>query len=435
MRIGLISYEFPPVTLGGIGTYARHSVRMLVERGHDVTVFAGTTAEIAHVAEEGGARVHRLPCADRQSFAKVAVPAFIAEHAHHAFAVAEVPDLYAEGAGLRSALPGLPFILRAHTPVTIAARVDFTALPWWARSLSAARRIAGGLLHRENPRKIWHSARLRASWRARHAPDADPECRVAFDADLVVPPSRRLAQELQREWRLPEARIRLLAYPHYPAPELISLPAGSGQVKIIAFHGGIRRFKGVHTLADAIPLVAHRHPEVKFVFAGSSGQSPVPDYSLQAWRRDEMVRWRDTIPWLKERLRAHADRVEWSGFVPPERLGDHLRRADVCVFPSLFDNFPSACLEAMSAARPIVATRSGGMEEMIGNEEGGLLVPPDKPHALARALCRLIEDSSLRQRLALCARERLKRICAPAVIGARHEEILREAVARRRSSL
>jgi glycosyltransferase involved in cell wall biosynthesis len=87
----------------------------------------------------------------------------------------------------------------------------------------------------------------------------------------------------------------------------------------------------------------------------------------------------------------------------------------------------------MSAARPIVATRSGGMEEMLAGGEAGLLVGPGDVRGLEEALCRLIEDPGLAGRLAREARRRLLAEYDPAVIAPRYEALYAEAIARRRS--
>jgi glycosyltransferase involved in cell wall biosynthesis len=142
--------------------------------------------------------------------------------------------------------------------------------------------------------------------------------------------------------------------------------------------------------------------------------------------------WRDTIAWLRPQLDALGDKVQVRGFLSPVDLAQHLAAADLCVFPSLWDNFPSACLEAMSAARPIVATRSGGMEDMLGNGEAGLLVPCGDARALADAICRLIADPLLRLQLATRARERLTANYTPAVLGPRYDALYAEVKERRR---
>jgi glycosyltransferase involved in cell wall biosynthesis len=430
MRIALISYEFPPETLGGIATYARHTVETLIGAGHEVTVFTATTAA-PHAEDWHGAHIRRLPCADRGVFAEVAVPALAAEHARAPFDVAEVPDLYAEGRGLRAKVPALPLVLRAHTPLYIPSEIDFLALPPFTRRLSAFRRLLGGIAHRQPWRKTWSEASARV--RYRYDPRTDPECRVAHEADLVAAPSQRLAQRLRLDWSLPAERIVVLPYAHSPAPELLAL-AAPAQARTIAFHGSVRFFKGVHVLMAAMRIVVARHPQVQLALAGASGSSPVATCGWQAWRADRMLEWRDTLEWLRPQIAALGNHVIVRGFVPPEKLATHLAAAEVCVFPSLFDNFPSACLEAMSAARPIVATRSGGMEEMLGEEDAGLLVPPGNAPALAAAICRLIEDPALRTRLALRARAKVLSDYAPAVIGPRHEALYAQAIALRRAT-
>jgi glycosyltransferase involved in cell wall biosynthesis len=145
--------------------------------------------------------------------------------------------------------------------------------------------------------------------------------------------------------------------------------------------------------------------------------------------------WRDTIAWLRPQLDALGDKVQVRGFLQPTDIAQHLAAADLCVFPSLWDNFPSACLEAMSAARPIVATRSGGMEDMLGDGEAGLLVPGGDARALADAICRLIADPALRLQLATRARDRLAATYTPAVLGLRYEALYAEATERRTEAM
>ena len=83
----------------------------------------------------------------------------------------------------------------------------------------------------------------------------------------------------------------------------------------------------------------------------------------------------------------------------------YLRAFDIFALPSLKEGLPYAILEAMYAALPIVATRVGGIPEMITEGVSGLLVPPKNPEALAKTLKKLIEDLELRERLGQKANE------------------------------
>ncbi|HLK10449.1 MAG TPA: glycosyltransferase family 4 protein [Candidatus Binatia bacterium] len=84
-----------------------------------------------------------------------------------------------------------------------------------------------------------------------------------------------------------------------------------------------------------------------------------------------------------------------------------VRGLDIVVHPARRDPFPLALLEAMALARPIVASAVGGIPEMLVDGESGLLVPPDDPPALVRALRALLEDAERRRRLGEAARTRL----------------------------
>ncbi|HEX3173630.1 MAG TPA: glycosyltransferase [Solirubrobacterales bacterium] len=88
---------------------------------------------------------------------------------------------------------------------------------------------------------------------------------------------------------------------------------------------------------------------------------------------------------------------------------DLLDACDVFALPSLYEGSSLALLEAMAARRAVVSSAIGGTEELIGDGEDGLLVPPGDATALAAALRRLLADAALRRRLADRARQRAER--------------------------
>ena len=79
--------------------------------------------------------------------------------------------------------------------------------------------------------------------------------------------------------------------------------------------------------------------------------------------------------------------------------GDLLAACDVFVMPSRQEGLGVAALEALAASRPVVASRVGGLADVIVHERTGLLVPPEDATALARALGRLLDDAPLREKL------------------------------------
>ncbi len=105
--------------------------------------------------------------------------------------------------------------------------------------------------------------------------------------------------------------------------------------------------------------------------------------------------WVDLVGEGEERVALAAPHVRlhgWSADVAP-----WLARADMLAIPSRWEGFGLVAVEAMAAGVPVVASRVDGLEEVIG--EAGLLVPPEDPASLARALARLTQDAALRTEL------------------------------------
>jgi glycosyltransferase involved in cell wall biosynthesis len=103
------------------------------------------------------------------------------------------------------------------------------------------------------------------------------------------------------------------------------------------------------------------------------------------------------------------DRVPGAqGFVPHDELQRLYARAAVVACPSRREGFGVACLEAMAHGRPVVATRVGGLRDLVVDGETGLVVPPRDPAALRHALETLLADPELRHRLGGAARERAR---------------------------
>jgi glycosyltransferase involved in cell wall biosynthesis len=98
------------------------------------------------------------------------------------------------------------------------------------------------------------------------------------------------------------------------------------------------------------------------------------------------------------------DRVVFAGF--RRDVGACLAAADVVALPSLHEGLGVAALEAMAAGRPVVASRVGGLAEVLVDGESGLLASPGDPASLAGALRRLAADPALRARLGQAGRAR-----------------------------
>jgi glycosyltransferase involved in cell wall biosynthesis len=101
------------------------------------------------------------------------------------------------------------------------------------------------------------------------------------------------------------------------------------------------------------------------------------------------------------------DCFQFAGF--QDQTSAFLRSFDIFVLPSLSEGLSSAILSAMASSLPVVATRVGGIPELIRNEEEGLLVPPGDPAALAEALGRLCNDPEARLLMGRKGRARVEK--------------------------
>ena len=85
-----------------------------------------------------------------------------------------------------------------------------------------------------------------------------------------------------------------------------------------------------------------------------------------------------------------SEHVFFHGLQPKSAVAEFMRRSDFFVLPSHWDNSPCVIVEAMASGLPVVATRTGGIPEFVG-EDSGLLVPPGEPGALSEALAKMLD--------------------------------------------
>ncbi|WP_075223272.1 glycosyltransferase family 4 protein [Acuticoccus yangtzensis] len=395
MRIALVSYEFAGTPRGGgIGTYVRGAAEMLHGRGHEVEVFtAGTPEEMPASAFP----IHSVD-ATREDFAEAIVPTFAARHTSAPFDVIEGPEYGADAAGIAATFEALPLVIKLHTPSFILAEIHAA----YIGRASQLRFMAGALRRGRWPTHL------------RAISDETGEKSVAQCADLVVGPSQAILDRVGSHWGISETR-RMLVPNVFIAPRPLLLADPNTRTETVLYVGRLEVRKGVLELADAVRRVLDARPGTRFVFLGRA--LPMPNGT------------RDVKAEMMSRIGRHRDAVQFIDAVPYHEIANYFSAADICVFPSVWENFPNVCLEAMAAARGVIGSSAGGMAEMIEDGRTGLLVPPRSPAAIADRILTLLADPERRIAMGQAARAHVAASYTPDVIGPLHEASYERAIA------
>lgn len=179
----------------------------------------------------------------------------------------------------------------------------------------------------------------------------------------------------------------------------------------LLFVGRISPEKGVHVLLDAFQRVLERDPGAELTLVGPEGSLPAEFLVGLATQKNiqDLARFYvgSYISHLRNRLPATvARRVSFAGFVPHSALVNVYRRADILINPSFSEAFGMTLIEAMATGIPVIATRVGGMTELVEDGKTGLLVEPGDADALAQAMITLMGNEGLRREMGEAGRRR-----------------------------
>ena len=389
MKIALLSFEYPPETgRGGIGTYTWYQARALVQLGHEVHVLAGATEQTdLTTTEHDGVSVHRYRCGGPvMAFARLFGLSRCfwtkqrIENAwcmyrglklltkHRCFDLIEMPECGAEGA-LITYLVDTPTIVRFHSPSRLimqfydVPRADIIMCSWLEQL-------------------------------AIHQATALTSCSLFLAQEV------RAVMGVDRHIEVIANGIDLPLFDLAPVANLQQLyGVPDGQVTIL-FAGRMERRKGIELCSEIVSSVLTNR-KVTFLFAGE----------------DIFHYLKDTLePELMERDLLGSFR--YLGKLSFEDLRACARAVDIYLLPSLWENAPYACLEAMASGRAIVCSDQGGMPELIQHEVNGLLAVSGLAASYVHQLQRMIDDPELRRVLGCKARQTVEehftdvRICA-----------------------
>jgi len=345
MRVAMLSWEYPPLVVGGISAHVEGLAQALVRAGHEVVVFSLHHADVPDDMTVDGVRVLRartdLPwIPDGDLVARMA-------SANH-----QIVQLAAQLGTWR------PDVVHAHDWLVAWAGDTLRAL--WGIPLVAT---------------------IHATERGRHGGHLPPgmpaainaaEWWLTYQAREVICCSRFMAREVVDGFDLPLDKLHLVPNGVDPRLWAPAAPNGDGREPLVLAWGRVQYEKGFQVLASAIALLRQRVPGIHCVIAGRG--SYLPD--LQSYIDLEGV----------------SDIVQLAGFVPDTDLRTLLHRAGCAVIPSLYEPFGIVALEAMAAGAPTIVARTGGLAEILDGTGAGLLFEPGSAEELASAIEKVLTD-------------------------------------------
>ena len=365
LNICIVAREYPPETLwGGIGTFTYNLAQGLSAIGHNVDVLAFTFGDEASY-DDSGVTVHRiqsprLPLSNKTywDYVHLMLSPFaffysrkvgdkIEElHQQRKYDVIDLPEHIGEGF-FTIRRNQFPTLVRLYTPLSLIGLLGLH------KTTNGLDYYLFGLLERSSIK----------------------------NCTIINSPSKALSGLVKKEFKI-DRDIEIIYNPidtdKFKLEDKTDLTK-NGKIRVL-YVGGLTDRKGVHVLAQAIPKILEKNDLIEFTIIGNDakgvdGFDSMIDYMSDVFTRNGVQ-----------------DKVSMKEPVPYDDLPKIYNNADISVVPSLYDNSPYTCLEAMSCGVPVVGASAGGMPEYIDDEQNGLIIAPEDVGALVDAVVWLAED-------------------------------------------
>jgi glycosyltransferase involved in cell wall biosynthesis len=238
-------------------------------------------------------------------------------------------------------------------------------------------------------------------------------------ADLVISCSDYMTRKIKSEFPAYADKCKTLFngvdVDAFSGERKNSLKQNSGAKKIL-FVGRISPEKGIHTLIDAYKKVAEKMPETELHLVGPV--NPLPPQFIVSISDDEKVHGlqrfyngngyiEDLRKMIPKELK---DKIIFHDAVSREKIAEYYLDADVLINPSFYETFGMSLVEAMSLKVPVIASRVGGMVEVVNDGENGILVEAGNAEELYDAITKLLTDRELNIEMGIKGRARAEEL-------------------------
>ncbi len=391
MRVAFVSQPFdniiPPVEVGSIGIWTYQVMLALADREIDFIVYSKRFADQPLVEHYAGVEYRR-----------VEVPSLLDETAARPFKLAEKL--------LRYPFPKKPFFSRVANNFAYiwkvasdlrSQNVDIVHVHNFTQFVPVIRRL--------NPlvKIVLH---MQCEWLSQlDRKMIEPRIQ---QADCVIGCSNHVIDLVSQ--RFPEYADRCQVVFNGVDPKYFSknAPVSASQQdgpKRLLFVGRVSPEKGIHVLIDAFNLVVEEYPNVELDIVGPPASAPY-EYIVMI-SDDPLVRDLSRFyhgylmkeNYLKDLQARIPDKnkgkINFVGGVDHSKVVNYFQQADVLINPSLSEAFGMSLVEAMGNRKPVIATRVGGMKEIVLEGKTGLFAEPNDEKSLAQAILKLLRDDDL----------------------------------------
>lgn len=373
VKILMVSWEYPPVVIGGLGRHVHHLSTALAAAGHEVVVLARRPTDTdpsTHPSTDEVAEGVRVVAAAHDPHE------FTFSRDMMAWTLAMGHSMVRAGLSLKkqgSSRPWRPDVVHAHDWLVAhpgIALAQFFDVPMVSTVHATEAGRHSGWVSGAVSRQV-HAVE---SWLVR-------------ESDSLITCSASMAEEITELFGPGLAEISVICNGIDAArwPFAQRQPR-SGPAELL-YLGRLEYEKGVHELIAALPRIRRTHPGTTLTIAGEGTQ----------------------LGWLVEQARKHRvlKAIRFAGHLEHAELLDVLHRADAAVLPSHYEPFGIVALEAAAAGTPLVTSNIGGLGEAVIDGQTGVSCAPRDIAGLAAAVRTVLDDPDAAQRRARAARQRL----------------------------
>ena len=397
MRLLIISWEYPPNVVGGIGKHVAELVQAIAGLADESTVplqldlltpHSGNAPEIEELSQT--VTVYRVETPSVNP-----LDLFNSVIDNNRYLEARARQLHSHA----------PYdLVHVHEWLTASAGIELKR-DWRVPLVATIHATERGRHHSHLPNETSHQIN-------------QLEWQVCYEAWRIIVCSSYMAGELGRFFDVPLDKVTLIPNGVDTAPfqscsqervrELRAKYAPDGE-KLLFFIGRITPEKGVHVLLHSLPALRQIYPNLRLLVAGKNSEQMQP---------------------LVDEL-GIGQAVELLGFIDSETRNCLLRGVDAAIFPSLYEPFGIVALEAMAAGCNVIASDVGGLGEVVDHRRTGLTLVANDPQSIVWAVDQLFTDPVQAQAMRARALQELTRSYDWRTIAASTMDAYRSVVAQR----